>query len=459
MSRVLSGNSQGWLGTIAATIREAGKPASLDSLARTVPGKFSTAVNDGHVTAAENGLDRNDYRAGQRIWIEETVAALRRAGLVDGPDDAIVWTGPQDGTWKVKLGKNMHTIYGAAETAKARDQGMLGQTTLPPALVKAMAAMPAEEHRGMLLRAWTEVEVEVEVGIGSRIRKGRNVFQVHPLALALPPMTAAEQDGLRADIERHGVRQPLVLYPDQAEKTARGTPLLKVLDGRHRLQFASTLGKPVRVEVFDGTEEEARQLVASLNLHRRHLTMPQRALAVERLFGPQARAEAKKEQVRKPESVRPKLAEQNGPEFGGARWENRAVKRAGPAGIGVKPSAVRRMAKVAEAPETAARVDAGEITTVAAAERAAAAELGQPPPPTPWQGTVRTELGRARGHLAGALKAAGRDEQLGGQSDLAMLLTEVERLAGELRAVLAERGALEEERPARERAAMPHRHG
>ena len=71
-------------------------------------------------------------------------------------------------------------------------------------------------------------------------------------------MTPAEQEQVRADIAEHGVRQPLMLYPDEADKTARGKPKLKVLDGRHRLQFASSLGKPVRVEVFEGTEQEAR---------------------------------------------------------------------------------------------------------------------------------------------------------------------------------------------------------
>ena len=46
----------------------------------------------------------------------------------------------------------------------------------------------------------------------------------------------------------------------------------KILDGRNRLYFASILKKPIRIEKFTGSEEEARRHVVILNLHRRHLS-------------------------------------------------------------------------------------------------------------------------------------------------------------------------------------------
>jgi hypothetical protein len=312
------------------------------------------------VTAAENGLSRDDYRAGQRIWVEEAVAALRKAKLIDGTDDELVWVADQDGVWKVPFRPgHKPTVYGRKESAAARDQHMLG----------------FDERPGYLLKGWSEVEVEVAVGIAGEITKGRHTLQVHPLAFAIPPMTTAEQEAVRADIDEHGVRLPLVLYPDLADKTARGKPKLKVLDGRHRLQFASALGKPVRVELFEGSDDEARAFVASLNLHRRQLTGAQRSMAIGRLFGEQARAEAKVaiiEGQKKSNLARPELAEPNGDKSEGGKWEHRAVRMAGGTAAGVSPRSVQLMDRVAKAPETAAKVDSGEIRTVAAAVKAAA---------------------------------------------------------------------------------------
>jgi len=425
--RKLSGNHAGWLTTVAREVREAGKPVSLQFLVNVVPGQFATSTNDGHVTAAENGLDRNDYRAGQRIWVEEAVTALRKAGLVDGPDDALVWTSGQDGTWQVRFGRGKPTIYGRAESAAAADRHMLGHNEQP----------------GYLLRGWSEASVEIKSGIRNVIKPGRHTLEVHPLALAIPPMTPAEQEQVRADIAEHGVRMPLILYPDQADKTARGTPKVKVLDGRHRLQFASALNKPVRVELFEGTEDEARQFIKSLNLDRRHLTAAQRALSIERLFGEQARREAKEDQIRKPEttdSVRVNPAEQNNGKSEKRRWEYRALELAG--GAGISPRSVRHMAEVVKAPETVAKIENNEIRTVTAAVREAAAELGKPAPTNVWQDTVRAELGRARGHLKNVLDQLDMPTELTKPGELGEILVEIEQITHEIRDALGKQGVL-----------------
>ena len=281
---VLSGNYDAWIGTVAKEIREAGEPVSLDFLARVVPNQFATAQNDGHVTAAENGLDRKDFVAGQRIWVEQAVAALVKAKVVGAENGGYRWVAEQDGEWTVRFGKWRPKVFGRAEQAAARDRHMLGRAGSP----------------GYLLKGMSEVEVDVEVGVADEIRKGRHTFEVHPLSLAIPPMTDDEQKAVRADIEQHGVRVPIVLYRDPAHVSSKGKPKLKILDGRHRAQFASALGLPVLVEIFTGSESEARAYVASLNLRRRQLTKQQRDQAVLRLFGEEAKAEAKADQVRKP---------------------------------------------------------------------------------------------------------------------------------------------------------------
>lgn len=96
-------------------------------------------------------------------------------------------------------------------------------------------------------------------------------YRPHPLADLLPPMTASEFAELCADIDQHGQRERAVLYRD-----AQGEPLL--LDGRHRARACAKLGIPLRTTDFEGTEDEARALVLSLNIHRRHLTPSQRSL-------------------------------------------------------------------------------------------------------------------------------------------------------------------------------------
>jgi hypothetical protein len=418
VTRVLSGNHAGWLTTIAKEVREAGKPVSLDHLCSVVPGQFATSINDGHVTAAENGLPRNDYRAGQRIWVEEAVTALAKAGLVLADNGRVTWAAGQDGTWKVRFGRSSYTVYGQAESFAARDRHMLGFDVDQP---------------GYLLKGFAEAEVEVEVGAGDEIRKGRHTFQVHPLASAIPPMSPAEQEQVRADIAEHGVRLPLILYPDPSDKTARGKPKLKVLDGRHRLQFASVLGKPVRVELFVGSEVEARAYVASMNLHRRQLTAAQRALAIERLFGEQARREAKEAQIRKPklaDSVRSSLTTQTKSKSESIRWEHRAVKLAGGT-AGVSPTSVRHMAKIVQAPETVAKVESGEIPTVSGAAREAARELGEKLPENVWKDTFHGEIARARGHLRKALELPVNH----GSSELDQLTDELVKLANQVREI------------------------
>ena len=149
-----------------------------------------------------------------------------------------------------------------------------------------------------------------------RFRSGQRVaLEVHPLAYEIPPISDAELETFAEDARKHGIVTPLLLIPDHndpmrkqtakpgeqplvLDKDGKPIPKLKVGDGRHRLFVASQFDQPVRLELFDGTEEEARERIVSLNVRRRMLH-PRRsprscARSCSRLRKPRPRNDAEK---------------------------------------------------------------------------------------------------------------------------------------------------------------------
>jgi hypothetical protein len=215
-------------------------------------------------------------------------------------------------------------------------------------------------------------------------------LEVHPLALLVPGMTDTDLERLRADIEANGMNEPLVLFEG------------KVLDGRHRLVIAYAAKLPVEVTEFDGDEKAAKQYVWSANIARRHLSLPQLALAADRFgFIEAAKAQAAKLPARSDGSPRP-----------GGSWPNLASAAIGHA---VTPKSLSRFAagRVAEAPETVADIDAGKIRRLDRAAHAAAVELGLEPPP-PVARSAWDRLGCARGDVVAAEAAV----MMGNHGDL-----------------------------------------
>lgn len=91
----------------------------------------------------------------------------------------------------------------------------------------------------------------------------------HPLSEIFPPLEGAEFDALVADIEKHGLVQPLVMYQG------------KILDGRNRWRACEKLGiKPKTVDYRGG---DPVGHVLSLNLSRRHLSESQRAMVAAKV--------------------------------------------------------------------------------------------------------------------------------------------------------------------------------
>lgn len=97
------------------------------------------------------------------------------------------------------------------------------------------------------------------------------MVQFHPLADTFPLLEGDEFDGLVKDIEEHGMRHPVVLFEG------------KILDGRNRYRAAQKLGVAHRETKFEGEYDDAVRLVISENIHRRHLSPADRAIAAESL--------------------------------------------------------------------------------------------------------------------------------------------------------------------------------
>jgi hypothetical protein len=420
-----SGDRRGWLQTVASKIMDGGSsPPSIDRLNLIVPPDVVTKMNDGHVTAARAfGEDRrDDYRAGWHVIIGEMVTLLREQGFVGGSDQALTWIKPLDGEWKVTMADDGHqlVVQGQRELRMSRDRMIVGERSEadgsrvgPPSLFEAGRIQP----------------LELQV-VGPRGGTTQQSFELHPLALAIPPMTEAEREVLRKSIERDGVKVPIVIFQK------------KILDGRNRSYFASIFKTPVRIEEFVGTEEEARRHVAILNLHRRHLTTAQRYLAADNLFGKQAEKEAAEAMVRKPISAVLKIAQQNQANGGGKSHE-RAAKLAKEAGIAnIKPAGMRIIKVLRNAPETRAAVERGEISTVSDAHKKALGELRQSAPITAQTAdalSINKRLGRCVTELQAILKDTDGEAPVGNPPEISSKLDQIEILTPKVRHILRQR--------------------
>ena len=236
---------------------------------------------------------------------------------------------------------------------------------------------------------------------GSRKGKTEREFQIHELAFAIPPMTESERERFRASIMESGVKVPLLIYED------------KVLDGRHRLYYASELNKPVTLEYFIGTREEAKREVQIRNVHRRHLNSSQRALTAVRLFGEKVAKETAeainkgREHSHEARRLAPsKTAEPNIPNRS-QEWHQKVARMANEAGLNVTPSAVKALKEVIGAPATEAAIDRGEIKTVNGAHTAALVEKKKPPSTEIFAvqiQSVTNRLGKCIEHLNSILR-------------------------------------------------------
>lgn len=105
----------------------------------------------------------------------------------------------------------------------------------------------------------------------------------HPYAALFPVLEGAELEVLAKDIAEHGLREPITLLDGQ------------VLDGRNRLAACRLAGVEPQFREWQG-EGSPVAWVISVNLHRRHLSTGQRAIAAARA-SEMFKAEARERQL------------------------------------------------------------------------------------------------------------------------------------------------------------------
>lgn len=168
-------------------------------------------------------------------------------------------------------------------------------------------------------------------------------MKIHPFADKFPDMPSDQYAALEADIEAHGVREPVVVHKGQ------------IIDGKHRWRACHELGVKCPTAEWGGKDDDLWAWIVSKNLHRRHLTEAQRAMIAAEASIP-VLARAQEQTPNRRESVADvvrKLPTQK---------EAAAMMR-------VSRGSVNRAAAVAKAdPEIAKQVREGKVS-LASAER------------------------------------------------------------------------------------------
>ena len=121
----------------------------------------------------------------------------------------------------------------------------------------------------------------------------RDLIEVHPAAEMFPLMEGPEFDDLVADIrQNNGIKVPLVFWVDPGKKRW-------LLDGRNRLNAVEEALGPIVMEgdrpvvdaplgvvklLFRPEVGDPHEIIASLNVHRRHLTREQKQELIDKLL-------------------------------------------------------------------------------------------------------------------------------------------------------------------------------
>jgi hypothetical protein len=94
-------------------------------------------------------------------------------------------------------------------------------------------------------------------------------YKFHPAADLFPMMSDRELVALGDDMLQHGQREPIILYHGQ------------ILDGRNR--YRACIVKGIEPKVRSELPPDPHAFVATVNLHRRHLSEEQRGMIAARL--------------------------------------------------------------------------------------------------------------------------------------------------------------------------------
>lgn len=181
----------------------------------------------------------------------------------------------------------------------------------------------------------------------------------HPAAELFPMMSDVQLDELAEDIKAHGQRRPITVWEGS------------ILDGRNRYEACKRAGVTPQMLPWRPltATDSPTQWVLSENLHRRHLTVDQRALIAldaQAMFAREAKARQKSAGgARKPHprfaDALEAEAQERLPPRGGKRAPTSAAQAAQATGVSAR--SVERARRVQTArPEVLERVRKGELT-------------------------------------------------------------------------------------------------
>lgn len=173
-------------------------------------------------------------------------------------------------------------------------------------------------------------------------------MRIHSVANIFPMMSVEDYAALKADIQEHGLYEPIWLHQEQ------------IVDGRHRYRACTELKIKPEFREWDG-EGSLVAFVLSLNLKRRHLNESQRALVgarIKPLFEEEARA-------RKSAGINQHSHLANLPDGSKGNARDFAAKA-----VNVSPRSVESASRVLEqgSPALLAAVETGRVSVSAAAE-------------------------------------------------------------------------------------------
>jgi ParB-like chromosome segregation protein Spo0J len=179
----------------------------------------------------------------------------------------------------------------------------------------------------------------------------------HPIAELFDLATDAEIVGLAQNINEHGQIEPIDVYEG------------KILDGRNRYRACLSVGVEPRCQQWTPNGASAMDYVLSKNLHRRHLTIAQRAALGVRLLDYE-REEALKRKAEAGRSAAPgRPSKKDSPNTDSLSKGRAAEKAAAKVGVG-RTSVLAAELIARESPKTFEKMRRGQISVTAAATEA-----------------------------------------------------------------------------------------
>ena len=124
---------------------------------------------------------------------------------------------------------------------------------------------------------------------------------VFPAADVFPMMADDELSELAEDIAANGLHEPLVKAEIETPDEPKHPMTWMLIDGRNRRAACKLAGIEPRIRVLNGDDPTA--YVLSANIHRRHLTKGQRAMAVAMIYPKPERGRGKKDPAKGTEQV------------------------------------------------------------------------------------------------------------------------------------------------------------